>query len=167
MKSNKLFRQLASKLFPEKADERGVYTIFVVIIISFLLVAIGFAIDSPRQITANQRTGHVAEESARYAVSVFVNSSAATFSDRFSESRAATERFIGHQNSVNLSLSLRNFRCDFESNSVTVEVRGIIRNTLSGALLGRHRVFDREASAGLRFISPGGDIVETGICNLT
>lgn len=148
-----------------KDDDRGIYSIFLLLVISVLLVAIGFAIDAPRQHTANQRVRNVAEEAARYAVVQIVESTGTeTLNQRFQDAEESTRDFIALETRSSFPLVLREFSCNPDTGSVVVEVRGTLRNGLSGAFLGPFRRFTGEGSASLNFVDTGGSSGGINIC---
>lgn len=147
-----------------RKDERGIYAVFLIIVISILLIAVGFAIDGPRQLTANQKVKNVAEEAARYATSQIANMPApATLAQRFEAAELLTKDFIALQNRRSLPMEMIEFRCDANTGTIVVKVQGNSRNTLSAIWLGPSRQFSAEASASLTFVASGGADANTKI----
>ncbi len=162
-KTSKSLSWIAKKLSPPPEDERGVYGIFFVVLIVFLIVAVGIAVDGPRHLTTYERTKNVAEEAARYAVGLISNGE-----DNFTEIRAKTAIFVAVQDSGAANsrrLEMTNLRCDANTGEIIAEVKGSLSNTFSGLLFGPIRTFNSSATAGAVFITPGGEEQIINVCD--
>ncbi len=152
-----------AKLAPPPDDERGIYGVFFIVFIIFLIAAVGIAIDGPRNLTTDQRTRDVAEEAARYAVGLISNGE-----DNFNEVRQKTAVFVAIQDSGGSNsrqLVMTGLSCNARTGEVIANVRGSLRNTFSGIIFGPNRTFDSSASAGIVFVTPGGEEQTVNICD--
>ena len=155
------------RLTPPKEDEEGVYAVFIVILVTVLLISVGLAIDWPRQVAGNQRVQGVAEEAARYGATIFVDPSENVNVPQvllFETARLRTEEFIRANNTNILTLSMKEFRCDETSGDIVVRVSGVLRNSLSGIVLGRFRRFEAEGRGNLTFVGANNDEVKVNLC---
>lgn len=163
--------RLLEHLSPPKDDQRGVYSIFLVIMMPILIVVLGVAIDGPRQLTVRQRAGDVAEQAARYAAGLVV-----TDEGDFERVRELTNNFVSSQSSGTFgsrNLQLERLNCDAETGEIVATVTGTLLNTFSGLIFGVERSFRSTARAGLFFSSAGGaplitggDEIDIDICSL-